>query len=299
MVLKRHLFPILNSMLAEIELGIEASHKQVRGTQSLKQLLKGIDFLTPMLQIKELASDDVISFLIEKSHLSKVKFRTPRTETLYFWRSINEYELMPVLRPKGYYTHLSAMYFHGLLNHEPNNIYFNHEQPARPKSLANLEQARIDNAFQKKQRLTTSRTIYNGKEYWLLNGKQTNNYDVILIKTYNGTEIPVTDLERTLIDITVRPAYAGGVNLVLNAYRLAQPKVSIDKLKAALHSLNHVYPYSQSVGFYLEMAGNYANKAVRDFSNFDRFKYDFYLDYEMKEPLYSKKWRLYYPRDLK
>jgi hypothetical protein len=191
------------------------------------------------------------------------------------------------------------MYFHELLDYEPNSIYFNHEQPARPLSTASLEQSRIDNAFQKKQRLTTARTIYNEKEYWLLNGKQTGNYGVILIKLQSGIEIPVTDLERTLIDIAVRPAYAGGVNAVLNAYRSAQSKVSIDKLKKTLLSLNYVYPYHQSIGFYIEMAGNYANEASYEFLNYDTFKYNFYLDYEMKSPLFSKRWRLYYPRDLK
>ncbi len=65
----------------------------------------------------------------------------------------SKYELMPALRPKGYYTHLSAMYFHGLLNYQPQSLYFNHEQQARLVT-GNLEQSRIDNAFKKKQRLS-------------------------------------------------------------------------------------------------------------------------------------------------
>jgi predicted transcriptional regulator of viral defense system len=119
------------------------------------------------------------------------------------------------------------------------------------------------------------------------------------MKISSGIGIPVTNLERTLIDIAVRPAYAGGVNSVLSAYRLAQPNVSIRKLKKALRFLNYVYPYHQSIGFYIDMAGNYTNKAIQEFLTYDTFKYNFYLDYEIKEKSYSEKWRIYYPQDLK
>jgi predicted transcriptional regulator of viral defense system len=204
---------------------------------------------------------------------------------------------MPVLRPRGYYTHLSAMYLNSLLDYQPQYLYFNHEQ--RPRTTTgNLEQGRIDNAFKKKQRITTSRTKYNGKEYWLLNGKQTGNYGVISITIADQIQIAVTDLERTIIDITVRPAYAGGVQSVLKAYKSAQPKISTLKLSATLRALNYVYPYYQSVGFYLETAGNYSQKDLQEFLTYKPFDYDFYLDYEMENPVYSERWRIYYPQDL-
>ena len=132
----------------------------------------------------------------------------------------------------------------------------------------------------------------------MLNGKQTGNYGVIQMMTPGNVEVPVTNLERTLIDITVRPAYAGGVASVIQAYRLAQPNLSIVELIKTLRSLSYVYPYHQSVGFYIDMAGNYDDEAIKEFLNFEPFKYDFYLDYQIKNPTYSKKWRLYYPRNL-
>jgi predicted transcriptional regulator of viral defense system len=162
----------------------------------------------------------------------------------------------------------------------------------------NLEQSRIDNAFKKKQRITTSRTNIEGKEYWLLNGKQTGNYGVVSLKVVDNIEIQVTDLERTLIDIAVRPAYAGGVKSVLEAYRLAQSKVSISKLTSTLRALNYIYPYHQSVGFYMETAGTYSLENLEEFLNFRPLDYDFYLDYEMKTPAYSSRWKIYYPEDL-
>ena len=116
--------------------------------------------------------------------------------------------------------------------------------------------------------------------------------------TPSNIEVPVTNLERTLIDITVRPAYAGGVTSVIQAYRYAQSNVSIFELSKTLRSINYIYPYHQCVGFYMDIAGNYYDDDIKEFLNFKPFEYDFYLDYAIENPVYSQKWRLYYPENL-
>ena len=297
MASKKRLLSKLENSKEKIEAAIDNASIRVFRPNHLLSFLKNNEMLEFDFGIVSTVSDDVISFLLDKSHLKKVKFLTPRPETLYLWRTPNEYELMPILRPKGYYTHLSAMYFHSLLDDQPQNLYFNHEQQSRPRA-GNLEQGRIDNAFKKKQRITKSRTKYDGKEFWLLNGKQTGDYGVITLRIFDNIDIRVTDVERTLIDITVRPAYAGGVKSVLEAYRIAQPKVSVSILLSTLRSLNYVYPYHQSIGFYIEAAGNYTIEALNELLDFSPLDYDFYLDYEMKSPAYSRQWKIYYPKDL-
>jgi hypothetical protein len=64
-----------------------------------------------------------------------------------------------------------------------------------------------------------------------------------------------TSIERTLIDLTVRPACAGGVEHVLAAYRRARGRVCVRKLLAALRALDYVYPFHQAVAFYVQLAG--------------------------------------------
>ena len=56
--------------------------------------------------------------------------------------------------------------------------------------------------------------------------------------------VRVTDLERTLIDIAVRPEYAGGVYEVLNVYRLAKGKVSANNEKLTSGQLNNSWMVS-------------------------------------------------------
>jgi len=58
-----------------------------------------------------------------------------------------------------------------------------------------------------------------------------------------GEPLEVTDLERTLIDIAVRPAYAGGVRPVLTAYLRSRSKVSVDRIAKLLRRLDYVYPF--------------------------------------------------------
>ena len=293
--MKKKFIPILDANKASLEMSLDMANKQIWGVQELKQYLRKQDSIAFIFNSTSLSVDTLIDYLTQYSYLQQIKFQTPRTEKLFVWRSCNKFALLPRLRPNGYYTHQTALYFHGI-GQLSNSIYFNHEQPARPSSGI-LEQSRIDNAFSKGQRLTSARTNYNNVEYWLLNGKQTGRYGVITLKT-EDMELQATDLERTLVDITVRPAYAGGVKNVLKAYRLAQSKLSIQKLINTIRSLQYVYPYYQNIGFYMDATGVYSEQDSKSFLDFGPFQYDFYLDYKMLNPSYSEKWRLYYPKSL-
>ena len=50
------------------------------------------------------------------------------------------------------------------------------------------------------------------------------------MKTEDG--LAITNIERTLIDATVRPLYSGGVYEVFEAYRRAAEHISVNKLAA-------------------------------------------------------------------
>ncbi len=124
----------------------------------------------------------------------------------------------------------------------------------------------------------------------------TGELGVVEFREPGEGQIKVTDLERTLIDITVRPAYSGGVVEVLNAYKLAKGKVLVDKLVKMLKKLDYIYPYHQAIGFYLERAG-YNESTVSLLRKFE-MNYDFYLAHQMKEKSYSQEWRIYFPKGL-
>lgn len=237
-----------------------------------------------------------IRFLKSSGKLLEFTFRFPAQKIVrYAWNeSPSLYEIASTFYPDSYFTHYTAMYLNELTEQVPKSIYINFEQP--PKSVRNgtLAQDRIDFAFSNKQRVTNNFASYEEFKIYVLNGMRTNRLGVVETTGATGKKISVTSVERTLIDITVRPAYAGGVFEVLNAYKAAREKVSINKLAAMLKQLDYTYPYHQAVGFYLEKAG-YREAQISLLKKFT-LEYDFYLTHQMKEKLYSKKWRLYYPK---
>ena len=127
-------------------------------------------------------------------------------------------------------------------------------------------------------------------------GKNTNRFGVQEIKGPNSEKLAVTNLTRILIDIVVRPAYAGGIQQVIHAYHSAIDRVSADELMTTLQELDYTYPYHQAIGFVMQQAG-FAKKAYGKMRE-PGLKHDFYVAHCMQQRSYSEEWRLYYPTSL-
>ena len=97
----------------------------------------------------------------------------------------------------------------------------------------------------------------------MISGKNTNRLGVEEIVGPNSERLQVTNLERTLIDIVVRPAYAAGIIEVIKAYRAAKDRMSVNKLLEILKKLDYVYPYHQAIGFLMQQAGYPQEKLCR------------------------------------
>lgn len=227
-----------------------------------------------------------------------IDFPEVTTARLFYFNNASVYEIACGLFPKGYLSHYSALSIWGLTEQIPKSIYITVEQSNSPaKSLKpELEQKNIDAAFRKPQRQSETVSQFGNFKLVLLRGKHTKNLGVGV--TSDSDNIMVTDLERTLIDIVVRPAYSGGVSEVLKAFRNANGlhKISVNKLSSYLNKINFIYPYHQVIGFYLEAAG-YKKSQVDIFAGRNK-EFDFYLAYDMRDMDYSQKWRIYYPKGL-
>ena len=242
--------------------------------------------------------NEFVSFLLEATKLQEAKITFPSSRVIrYFWGDVSVYELALSFSPNAYLTHYTAMYLHDLTEQIPKVIYVNLEQPSRPSyGKSSLEQSRINLAFKRSPRVSRAIAQYKDFKICLLHGMPTGQLGVIDTPGPDGRNIRVTDVERTLIDIAVRPFYSGGVFEVLKAYRLAKDKVSVNKLASFLKKMDYVYPYHQAIGFYLERSGAYKDSQINLLRKFE-IRFDFYLTYQMNEMSYSKDWRLYYPKD--
>ncbi|HCS21431.1 MAG TPA: hypothetical protein DIW47_12870 [Bacteroidetes bacterium] len=220
-----------------------------------------------------------------------------RPKSIYSWKTENEYSIAMGLKSNSYVAYYSAAFIHGLTLQIPKTLYINHEHTASSassNSRGSLIQSAIDGAFAKPQRKSAEEYTFQDWRIILTNGMFTNRLGVIQSPEH-GDGIHLTDLERTLLDISVRPAYSGGVFEVLEAYKRADDKLDVEKLKRYLTTLNYLYPYHQVIGFYLDRAG-YSDHYTNLF-HYD-LEHDFYLTYNMKLKEYSEKWKLFYPKGM-
>jgi predicted transcriptional regulator of viral defense system len=228
--------------------------------------------------------------------LQKIKLESEhyRNATRYIWGSIRPYEVALTLGKRAYFSHATAMFLRGLTDQIPKTIYVNEEQTPKNFGTPVLTQHGIDRAFAGKQR--TSRAVYShdGVRILVVSGKWTNRLEVGQLNAPDDTMADATKVERTLIDISVRPDYAGGPHQVLRAYEAAREKLSVNVMVATLKKLGHAYPYHQVIGFYMTRAGHSARQteALKQFG----LSFKFYLTYGMKNPDYDDAWQLFIPK---
>ncbi len=242
----------------------------------------------------------LINFL-EPLGLKKIQLRGKDVPDLvrYAWPGASVLHLALSIERDAYMSHAGAVMLHGLSDVVIRMLYVNREQPAKPPSRSRLAQSAIDRAFAAKRHRRSNRiydlTSFGPYSATVLSGKQTSDLGVELLDGPAGEKVRATNLERTLIDIVVRPGYAGGIYQVLAAYEAARERVSVRRLLATLRRLKYVYPYHQAIGFLMSRTG-YADRQLAPLRRLPK-EFDFYLDYNLKKTTaeYSDDWRLYYP----
>jgi hypothetical protein len=238
---------------------------------------------------------DFIDFLLGEGKLRQVTVKCdPYTSvTRYVWGEASPYHIGLSIRRGAYLSHASALFLHGLTDQIPKSVYVNREQSQKPQS-GTLTQAAIDRAFSHKQRRSKYIFSYGEWQIVLLSGKHTGRLGVFSMPSKLGEPLSVTSVERTLIDIVVRPDYAGGVYQVLQAFKSAKQRISTNVLLATLKKLGYLYPYHQAVGFYLQRAGYESERWQRIMKMPQEF--DFYLAHNIHDTEYDQSWRLFFPK---
>jgi predicted transcriptional regulator of viral defense system len=239
-----------------------------------------------------------LNFMLKRTKLREITLKSANydSQTRYVWGNPSVHAVALSLKSNSYLSHETAVFLHGLANGSVKRIYVNREQSQKPKG-GGLSQESLSKAFSNKQRESKLMYAYQRSQIVMLNGMFTDRLGVEKIRSKKGELLDVTSLERTLIDVTVRPNYAGGSRSVLETFRRARGRVSVDALLTILKHLEYVYPYHQAIGFYLERADYPRN----DWTPFMKLgiSFDFYLTHALPpERKYDSTWRLYYPPDL-
>jgi predicted transcriptional regulator of viral defense system len=244
-------------------------------------------------------TDYVVETLIEAKELDQIELKSMsgyQSKRRFTRGRVSPFELALSLKANTYFTHSTAVFLHGLTDRIPKTLFVNAEQSEKPDPTSAPTQVSIDRAFSHSQRSSNYTFSYETYKFVLLSGKHSNRLGVETVRGPQGEALPATSLERTLIDITVRPTYGGGVEQVLEAFigarDRARPSIMLDYLKR----LDYAYPYHQAIGYYLERA-SYPQASIVPFRKLPQ-ELDFYLAHALptSERQYVKKWRLHVPR---
>ena len=277
--------------LRRITRTLESSEKHIYTPKDLDR----IRLATPGARSK--SKDTFCRLLVETTNLRQLELKSVAYGKIirYCWGTPCPYELALSIKEPAYLSHASAAFLHGLLPEEPKTIYVNAEQGPKPRPRL-LSQESVDRAFALKQRTSNFAYNFNAQRLVVIRGKHTGQLGVETLTSPTGRPVRGTELERTLIDLVVRTAYAGGVPRVLHAFRRAQDLLSVDRLTLTLKRLDYVYPYQQAIGFYMEVAGYDESKlsAIRRLG----CDLDFYLTHGIQKKKFHPQWRIFYPTSI-
>ena len=244
---------------------------------------------------KSTTTNKFIEYLVANAQMELHKFNLPHRPTIrYTWGTAPTLEVVQSLRTEGYFSHFTALQIHGLTEQIPKTVYLNFEQRLSGGG-GHLTQEGINRAFQGKCRASGNVTTFRDRRICLLNGQNTGQLGVETIETSEGAKVRVTNIERTLIDICVRPIYCGGTFEVARAFAAASGRCSVNRLVSYLRKLKFTYPYHQTIGFYLDRNGQYSQTQVDLLRQFE-IEFDFYLAHSMGETEYIPQWRLFVPK---
>jgi hypothetical protein len=240
-----------------------------------------------------------IQMLLRRTKMSQVRMTSTEYAPLsrYVWGT----DVAPVLlalsiRTKAYCSHGAAMWIHDL-GGDGRHIFVNCEQSEKPPNRGFLTQEGIDRAFRNEQRRSKLVYSYRGARIVVLSGKNSGRLEVEPAKTPSGEQVEVTSLERTLVDITVRPAYAGGISHVLRSFQAASGKASAKKILHILKTLDYTYPFHQAIGFYMKRSEY--SKADQDLIKEMGAQFNFYLAHGLKDPVFDEEFKVFFPKSLR
>ncbi|RYE52900.1 MAG: hypothetical protein EOP48_15485 [Sphingobacteriales bacterium] len=290
--------PLSKALSDKIKVQIEEKDQRIFTIPQLEKLRNELQIT---LDISDITVTAALNKLYKANTIKKIgipftgdKGKIIETHTRFVFGKLEKYALIASLAPHSYYSHQTALYFNDIIKTAPETIYLSYEQSLKKKSTTLLKQKNVDEAFTKPARTPATTGIYLSKRIVLHNGMYTDKLGVKRHASFPG--VYYTTPERTLLDLTVRPNYGGGIKSVLATYKKAKDIIDTQILVTMLDSLGYIYPYSQAVGFYMEHAG---------FSDTDlqllkkrTTKIDFYLAHGATNNAYSKTWRLNYPEEL-
>lgn len=215
------------------------------------------------------------------------------------------YELIGAFGENIYTCYFSALYCNELSQQVPETFYLAIPKKAKNRKSASgykdLDFEVVRDVFMKKPKELVVSFKFKDAHYVFVERDIIHSIGVVkkeIIQDGRRIAFGVTDIERTLIDCAIAPHRSGGINAVIEAFRLAGGRLDIGKLYYYYSAQRFIYPYWQRIGYLLEKAG-FKELANKWELLFDIEKQWFFLMHEYRSSwAKNEHWKLYHPHGL-
>lgn len=278
--------------LQKIDILVDDRHYKVLNNKEFEEL---VSMINSLWGLKSYSRNKVKDFLFSNNYVYKDILDGNTESGVFVFRNteFDDFDIASTRSRNSFFSHYSALFIHNLTIQFPKQIYLTWERINYKPNINNqILQSSLDAAFNKPPRITTNKRVYKRFTINQINGQSQHSIGIVPFREV----YTVSDIERTLIDIAVRPFYSGGVTQVLGAFRNAISIIDPEKLFDYYSKMHFSYPYHQAIGFYLEKAG-YSESDYRRFLELP-MNLNFYLTYNMVSKDYSEKWKLFTPKGL-
>lgn len=262
-----------------------------RGVEQLKDLL--FEFKDSRILPGYLKFEDFKKNLIRDKIIIEVESSENHIAPKYWNSNSSLEEFSCNIYDGAYLSYFSALTKHQLTQQIPKTIFISVDRKRRNKertTTKELEQENVDYAFSSVKKKSTESFKINNTSLVII--RRPAFPDNVGVKKQG--HVKYTDLERTLIDIAVRPEYSGGFFSVSSAYRKAGRNIDVDKLFWYSERMDFIYPYQQLFGFYLNHFADFQISELSDFS--EKISHlNFYTTKNMSEFDNDLYWQINYP----
>lgn len=220
---------------------------------------------------------------------------------------VSSYAIALSLSPHTYVSHYSALYLQNLTLNVPKPLYIK-KKATKSKAFheaEKLSQSQVDEAFAAPVKTTKNIYTFNyeGKmrEVYLLEKSAAIDNGITKISAPHAPSgIPLSGIEKTLIECVIKPNYAGGTQEVMAAFRAAKDRLKVLRMMQLVEKGGYSLPYGKNILFYMDRAGytEQQKDLVRQRLTPETKQLNSYLEKSMRDPAFDTNIGVYYPKGL-
>jgi hypothetical protein len=248
--------------------------------------------------IKKNDSIKLISIPTKNKHIPGKLYHDTKLNT----GSIDAYDIALSLRKNSYLTGYKLISLLGWTEYIPRIIHVNWIRGYTKNIKSNeIDNDTVQKIAYKHKHISSLRIKYEDYEIVLLSGQLfLEIYEHHFMIPENIPQIPeyskIFIPERLIIECLINYHYFGGADLVWNIGLEQFQKLDPSKLTKIYADMSLIYPYSNSIGYWLEKAG-IDNKILDIWETKVNRRIKFHLFMGDKERrIFNKKWNLYIPK---